>query len=193
MEPVAEPLPARVHAPRFHRGWAVTAGCFLIAIFAWGTVFYGRGFYIASLTRRHGGSTSAVSGAVTLFWVVGIPMTVITGGIIDAKFFGVLAMFGAIFVMVLVPWLDTSRVRSGKYRPQFRWWFYLLVIDFIVLTWAGAMPAQPPYSIISLIGATYWFAYFLVILPILGVIEKPTTPPATIEDDFNAHYGKPAE
>jgi ubiquinol-cytochrome c reductase cytochrome b subunit len=117
----------------------------------------------------------------------------ITGGIVDAKFFGVLAMFGAIFVMVLVPWLDTSRVRSGKYRPQFRWWFYLLVIDFIVLTWAGAMPAQPPYSIISLIGATYWFAYFLVILPILGVIEKPTTPPATIEDDFNAHYGKPAE
>ena len=102
-------------------------------------------------------------------------------------------MFGAIFVMVLVPWLDTSRVRSGKYRPQFRWWFYLLVIDFIVLMWAGAMPAQPPYSIISLIGATYWFAYFLVILPILGVIEKPTTPPATIEDDFNAHYGKPAE
>ena len=83
MEPVAEPLPTRLHAPRFHRGWAVTAGCFLIAIFAWGTVFYGHGFYISSLTRLHGWSTSAVSGAVTLFWVVGIPMTVITGGIID--------------------------------------------------------------------------------------------------------------
>lgn len=83
MEPVAEPLPEHVHAPRFHRGWAVTAGCFLIAIFAWGTVFYGHGFYISSLTRLHGWSTSAVSGAVTLFWVVGIPMTVITGGMID--------------------------------------------------------------------------------------------------------------
>lgn len=62
--------------------------------------------------------------------------------------------------------------------------------------WAGAMPAEPPYSIISLIGAAYWFAYFLVILPLLGVIEKPEAQPATIEDDFDAHYGKaqtPAE
>lgn len=70
-------------APRFHRGWAVTAGCFFIAIFAWGTVFYGHGFYIASLTRLHGWSTSSVSFAITLFWVVGIPMTVITGSLID--------------------------------------------------------------------------------------------------------------
>ena len=45
-------------------------------------------------------------------------------------------------------------------------------------------------SIISLIGATYWFAYFFVILPLLGVIERPTEQPATIEEDFNAHYGK---
>jgi len=114
-------------------------------------------------------------------------------GIIDAKFFGVLAMFGAIIVIALAPWLDTSSVRSGRYRPMFKWWFALLVIDFIVLTWAGAMPAEPPYSIIALIGASYWFAYFLVILPLLGVIEKPVAPPATIEDDFNAHYGKSSD
>lgn len=112
----------------------------------------------------------------------------VTGGIIDAKFFGVLAMFGSIFVMALVPWLDTSSVRSGQYRPMFKWWYRLLVIDFIVLMWCGAQPPEPPYSTISLIGATYWFAYFLIILPILGVIEKPKTPPATIEEDFNAHY-----
>ncbi|GIR95657.1 MAG: hypothetical protein CM15mP98_06270 [Paracoccaceae bacterium] len=61
----------------------------------------------------------------------------ITGGIIDAKFFGVLAMFGAIAVMGLAPWLDTSSVRSGRYRPQFKWWFALLVLDFFVLTWVG--------------------------------------------------------
>ena len=118
----------------------------------------------------------------------------LTGGIIDAKFFGVLAMFGSIFVMALVPWLDTSRTRSGTYRPQFKWWFWLLAIDFMVLMWCGAMPAEPPYSTISLIGATYWFAYFLVILPVLGLIEKPKTPPASIEEDFDAHYpSKPAE
>ncbi len=42
-----------------------------------------------------------------------------------------------------------------------------------------------------MIASTYWFAYFLVILPLLGVIEKPLPQPATIEEDFNAHYGKP--
>ena len=111
----------------------------------------------------------------------------ISFGIIDAKFFGVLAMFGAIAVMALTPWLDTSSVRSGRYRPMFKSFFWLLVIDFVVLMWAGAMPAEPPYSTISLIGATYWFAYFLVVLPLLGVLERPKTPPATIEQDFKSH------
>ena len=109
-------------------------------------------------------------------------------GIIDAKFFGVLAMFGAIAVMALAPWLDTSSVRSGRYRPMFKWWFALLVVDFFVLMWVGARPAEFPYDWISLIASYYWFAYFLIILPLLGVIEKPDTPPATIEEDFNAHY-----
>ncbi len=127
-------------------------------------------------------------------WVVEI-VQFLSFGIIDAKFFGVLAMFGSIAVLALVPWLDTSSVRSGRYRPMFKWWFALLVIDFIVLMWCGAMPAEEPYATISLIAATYWFVYFLVILPLLGVIEKPLPQPATIEDDFKAHYGaaNPAE
>jgi ubiquinol-cytochrome c reductase cytochrome b subunit len=58
--------------------------------------------------------------------------------------------------------------------------------------WCGAMPAEEPYATISLIASTYWFAYFLVILPLLGVIEKPQPQPATIEEDFNAHYGAKA-
>ena len=108
-------------------------------------------------------------------WAVQL-VSFLSFGIIDAKFFGVLAMFGAIFVMALAPWLDTSSVRSGRFRPMFKWWFALLVVDFIVLMWAGSRPAEFPYDWISLIGATYC------------VIEKPLTPPATIEDDFNAHY-----
>ncbi|MBF9021856.1 MAG: cytochrome b [Paracoccaceae bacterium] len=121
-------------------------------------------------------------------WVV-IAADFLTGGIVDAKFFGVLAMFGAIIVMALVPWLDTSSVRSGRYRPMFKPWFWVFVINFFVLMWAGAMPAEGIYPYIALIGSAYWFAYFLVILPLLGVLEKPTTPPSTIEEDFNAHYG----
>jgi ubiquinol-cytochrome c reductase cytochrome b subunit len=124
-------------------------------------------------------------------WVVQIA-SFVTGGIVDAKFFGVLAMFGAIAVMALAPWLDTSSTRSGKYRPMFKWWFALLAIDFVVLTWVGARPTYGIYSYISLIGATYWFGYFLVILPLLGIIEKPLPLPETIEADFNAHYPKDA-
>ncbi len=121
-------------------------------------------------------------------WLVQL-VSFFTGGIIDAKFFGVLAMFGAIVVMALAPWLDTSSVRSGRYRPMFKWWFALLVVDFIVLMWVGAQEAKFPYDWISLIASTYWFAYFLVILPLLGVLEKPLPQPDTIEDDFKAHYG----
>ncbi|MDH3668290.1 MAG: cytochrome b N-terminal domain-containing protein [Paracoccaceae bacterium] len=107
----------------------------------------------------------------------------------DAKLGGVLAMFGSIVVLALVPWLDTSRVRSGRYRSKwFRGWFWLLVLDFFVLTWCGAQPAEPPYSIISLVGTIYWLAYFVVILPILGLVEKPAPLPETIEADFDAHY-----
>jgi len=112
----------------------------------------------------------------------------VTGGIVNAKFFGVLAMFGSIAVMALVPWLDTSSVRSGKYRPMFKYFYWILVIDFFVLMWCGAMPAEPPYSIISLYASYYWFGYFLIILPLLGVLEKPLPVPETIEADFDAHY-----
>jgi len=113
----------------------------------------------------------------------------ISFGIIDAKFFGVLAMFGSILVLALAPWLDTSSVRSGRYRPMFKWWFALFLVDFFVLMWVGAMPAEGIYPYIALAGATYWFAFFLVILPLLGVIEKPLPQPSTIEEDFKAHYG----
>ena len=123
-------------------------------------------------------------------WVV-IWANWLTGGIVDAKFFGVIAMFGSIAVLALVPWLDTSSVRSGRYRPSFKWWFWILGFDFMVLMWAGARPAEGIYPYIALLGSAYWFAYFLVILPLLGIFEKPLPLPATIEDDFNDHYGKP--
>jgi ubiquinol-cytochrome c reductase cytochrome b subunit len=111
---------------------------------------------------------------------------------IDAKLGGVIAMFGSIIVLALVPWLDTSRVRSGRYRPMFKVWFWLLVADFFLLMWCGAMPAEQPYTIISQLGTLYWFAFFLVILPLLGVIEKPLPQPKSIQEDFESHYGPAA-
>ena len=120
-------------------------------------------------------------------WAVQL-VSFLTGGIVGAKFFGVLAMFGSMVAIALAPWLDTSKTRSGSYRPMFKFWFWLLAIDFMVLMWVGAQSTDEPYATISLIASTYWFAYFFVILPVLGWVEKAKTPPATIEDDFNHHY-----
>ena len=117
----------------------------------------------------------------------------LTFGIVDSKLFGVLAMVGAILVMALAPWLDTSSVRSGRYRPMFKWWFAILVVDFVVLMWCGSQVPSALTGWIGLVASTYWFAYFLVVLPLLGVLEKPLLQPATIEEDFASHYANPAE
>ena len=117
---------------------------------------------------------------------IGIPFTDIV--LIDSKLLGVLVMFASLAVLAVVPWTDTSRVRSGRYRPMFKWWFIVLVIDFFVLMWAGAMPAEGLIPLISLIGTIYWFAYFLVVLPLLGLFEEPLPQPVTIEEDFDAKH-----
>lgn len=65
------------------RGWVVTGCCFLMAIFGWGTVFYGHGLYLSALKADHGWSTSQISGAISFFWIVGIPMTLTVGALID--------------------------------------------------------------------------------------------------------------
>ncbi|MFO7854196.1 MAG: cytochrome b/b6 [Paracoccaceae bacterium] len=109
---------------------------------------------------------------------------------IDSKLGGVLAMFGSIAVLALAPWLDTSRVRSGRYRPTFKLFFWGFVVNFFVLMWAGGMPAEGLVPTISLIGTIYWFAYFLVILPLLGVIETPLPQPKTIEEAFAAEQAE---
>jgi ubiquinol-cytochrome c reductase cytochrome b subunit len=108
---------------------------------------------------------------------------------IDSKLGGVLAMFGSIAVMALLPWLDTSRVRSGRFRPMFKAWFWGLVVTFFVLMWCGAMPAEQPYVIISQLATLYWFGFFLVVMPMLGIIEKPLPTPKSIQEDFESHYG----
>jgi len=109
--------------------------------------------------------------------------------IIPAQLGGVIAMFGAIAVLALVPWLDTSRVRSTSYRPIYRWWFIVLVFDFFLLMWCGSQPAEGIVPTLSLIGTIYWFAHFLLVLPIVGLIEKPLARPETVEADFNETHG----
>jgi len=102
--------------------------------------------------------------------------------IFPAKLLGVLAMFSAILVWFLLPWLDRSPVRSALYRPLYRKFFYALVVDALVLGYCGGSPAEEPYVIISQIGAMYYFLHFLVILPIVSSIEKPDPLPFSITE-----------
>jgi quinol-cytochrome oxidoreductase complex cytochrome b subunit len=165
-------------------------------------------------------------------------------GPIDAKLLGVIAMFGSIIVLFFVPWLDTSKVRSMRYRPLARQCYILFVASAIGLAFCGAnnpddlvfkfredqlrviytdadgdarsrtfdefadaqafQRSQPPTAAASIEVATsgfkwlwlaqilsaFYFIYFLVLLPLLGVIEKPKPRPASIADSVHKrHHG----
>jgi ubiquinol-cytochrome c reductase cytochrome b subunit len=96
------------------------------------------------------------------------------------KLGGVLAMFGAIVVLFFLPWLDSSRVRSANFRPIYKWLFWVFAIVCIGLGYLGAKPAEGSYVIWSRILTLYYFAHFLVILPLLGKYEKPLPLPQSI-------------
>jgi ubiquinol-cytochrome c reductase cytochrome b/c1 subunit len=101
---------------------------------------------------------------------------------IPSKLGGVIAMFASIVVLVFVPWLDTSKVRSARYRPQYKFFFWVLLAVCIILGWLGAKPAEGGYVIAARIFTAYYFIHFLVILPLLGFIEKPKPLPKSIAE-----------
>ena len=101
---------------------------------------------------------------------------------IPDKLGGVAAMFGAIAVLFVLPWLDTSKVRSGTYRPLFKQFFWIFAADCVALGYLGAMPPEGWYVIFSRIFTIYYFAHFLIILPLLGFLEKPRPLPASISE-----------
>ena len=103
-------------------------------------------------------------------------------GPIDSKLGGVLAMFGAIAVLFFVPWLDTSKVRSAVYRPWYKLFFWLFVANAIFLGWLGSRPAEGAYVIMSQLATLYYFGFFLVIMPLLGLIETPRRLPNSITE-----------
>ena len=101
---------------------------------------------------------------------------------IPAKLMGVMAMFSSILVWFFLPWLDRSPVRSARYRPLYRKFYWALVIDLIVLGKCGGSPAEEPYVMISQIAAAYYFLHFLVIIPIVSMIEQPDPLPFSITE-----------
>ncbi len=101
---------------------------------------------------------------------------------VPAKLGGVLCMFASIALLALLPWLDTSKVRSARFRPMYRIAFWLLLIDCVVLGYIGGQAAEEPYVTIGQIATLYYFLHFIVILPVLGLIEKPLPLPKSISE-----------
>ena len=98
------------------------------------------------------------------------------------KLGGVLLMFGAIAVLFILPWLDRSPVRSARFRPLFRIFFWLLLIDAVVLGYLGGKPAEGIYVVLSRIATAWYFLHFLVILPLLSVFETTKPLPKSISE-----------
>ena len=101
---------------------------------------------------------------------------------ISAKLWGVLAMFASIILLFFLPWLDNSPVRSNKYRPWARIAFWVLMVDIVVLAICGGAPAEEPYVRISQIATAYYFAHFLIILPLIARLEQPEPLPRSISE-----------
>ena len=101
---------------------------------------------------------------------------------IPSKLGGVVFMFASIFILMLLPWLDTSKVKSATFRPLYKKFFWILVITVISLGYLGAKPPEGTYLILARIATIYYFVHFLIILPLLSRYEKTSPLPLSISD-----------
>ena len=109
---------------------------------------------------------------------------------IPNKLLGVMALAASILILAFMPWLDTSRVRSARYRPAYRQFFWAFVIVCVGLGWLGSKPPEGNYVLFARIFTAYYFAFFLVILPVLGKIERTKPLPNSISESV-LREGKP--
>jgi ubiquinol-cytochrome c reductase cytochrome b subunit len=105
------------------------------------------------------------------------------------KLGGVLLMFGSIAVLVFLPWLDTSKIKSATYRPLYRQFFWIFAAVCVGLGWLGAKPAEGGYTVAAQILTAYYFAHFLIILPLLGLFETPRRLPGSIAESVLGKQG----
>ena len=105
---------------------------------------------------------------------------------IPAKLIGVIAMFASILILLFLPWLDTSKVRSAKFRPIYKQFFWIFFADCLILGWIGASPPDAlfmdtvPLLIIGQIATAYYFLHFVLVFPLLGWFERPRMVPESI-------------
>ncbi len=110
---------------------------------------------------------------------------------VPSKLGGVLMMFGSIGLLFVLPWLDTSPVRSCKFRPVYRIFLFILLVMCVILGMVGAHKPEGIWVVLGRIGTIYYFAHFLVILPILGKLERPLPLPESISKPVMPRGGGP--
>ena len=109
---------------------------------------------------------------------IGIPFTDIV--IIPAKLGGVIAMFGAVVILFVLPFLDTHPVKSARFRPMYKFFLMLFVLSVLVLGYVGAQLPEGIWVILGQVTTAYYFAFFIVILPWLSKVEKALPTPTSI-------------
>jgi ubiquinol-cytochrome c reductase cytochrome b subunit len=107
--------------------------------------------------------------------------------IVPAKLGGVILMFGSILILFLLPWLDRSPVRSARFRPVYKWFFWIFFLDCLILGWVGKNTPDAvfygiPFIRIGQATTFYYFAYFIFIIPAISLLERPKTLPTSISE-----------
>lgn len=91
---------------------------------------------------------------------------------IPDKLGGVIAMVSAIIALMFLPFINTSEVRSSKFRPFFGIFFWFLFFDFVILGWIGQKPVESPFIEIGMLATLFYFTALLIFLPLIGLLEK---------------------
>jgi ubiquinol-cytochrome c reductase cytochrome b subunit len=99
------------------------------------------------------------------------------------KLGGVVAMIGAILILLALPVLNTSKIRSSKFRPIFSFAYWFLVSDFLILGWIGQKPVESPYIEIGMGATIFYFLFFLMLLPLIGLIESKLIGYSEVSED----------
>ena len=95
------------------------------------------------------------------------------------KLLGVLAMFGSLLILLVLPFTDLSRIRGNSFRPAMKLAFWFFVVDFFILMWIGSQHPNEPYVTIGQAATALYFAWFLIIVPAIGVFENTLMDVAT--------------
>jgi quinol-cytochrome oxidoreductase complex cytochrome b subunit len=80
-------------------------------------------------------------------------------------------MGGALVILFAIPFINTSEIRSSQFRPIFRVFFWLLVVDFLILGWIGQKPVESPFVEVGQIATLFYFTFFIFLIPVLGILE----------------------